>query len=166
MKKETKIVLWAIGFLAVIIWGVFWYWYQDIAKPLMKEKQEALQKQEQLPDESINLAGAMVISDPKNALLVVYFEPTDLATFKAEVKNKMTAFDLLKQGVDSLTLEFKSKTYKGMGVMVEQIGEKKNGDDGKYWMYYVNGQIAPVAADKQELKAGDRVEWKFEKPKF
>jgi len=36
------------------------------------------------------------------------------------------------------------------------------GVDSKYWMYYVDGVIAPVAADKQELTKGMKVEFKYE----
>ena len=166
MKKEIKIILLAVALLAVIAGGVFWYWYQEIGIPMEKEKQEALQKQNQLPQESIDISKAFVIPDPKNALLLITFASDDLGTFEAEVKDGMTAFDLLKQGVKALGLDFQSKDYGEMGVLVEKIGDKKNGDDGKYWMYYINGALAQVAANKQELKAGDKVEFKFEKSNF
>jgi hypothetical protein len=37
------------------------------------------------------------------------------------------------------------------------------GTNGKYWMYYIDGQTAPVAVDKQDVQAGVTVEFKFEK---
>lgn len=53
------------------------------------------------------------------------------------------------------------------GVFVESIAGIKNGDEGKYWQYYVNDKLGEVAADKKEVKAGDNVEWRFEKvPEF
>ncbi len=48
------------------------------------------------------------------------------------------------------------------GIFVESIGGIKNGTDGKYWQYYINGALGDVAADKKEVKAGDKVEWKLE----
>ncbi len=53
------------------------------------------------------------------------------------------------------------------GIFVESIGGIKNGDGGKYWQYYINDKLGDVAADKKEVKAGDKVEWRFEKvPEF
>jgi len=85
--------------------------------------------------------------------------------FRADFKEGMTAFDLLKEKADESGLTLKTKTY-DIGIMVETIGDKENGQDGKYWLYYVNGELPMVAVDKQELKPGDKVEFKFEKSPF
>jgi len=77
----------------------------------------------------------------------------------------MTVFDLLKNGTEELGLNLKTKTY-DIGIMVEAIGDKENGQDNKYWLYYVNGEMPMVSADKMILKAGDKVEFKFEKSAF
>ena len=82
--------------------------------------------------------------------------------FIAEFKEGMTAFDLLKEAAEKLLLPLKTKNY-DIGVFIEAIGDKKNGQDGKYWLYYVNGQLPMVAADKEIIKIGDKVEFKFEK---
>lgn len=76
---------------------------------------------------------------------------------KYEFNESITAFDLLKKS--GLTLEFKNYD---MGIFIEAIGNKKNGQDNKYWLYYVNGQMPMIAADKYILKPGDKVEFRFE----
>lgn len=86
-------------------------------------------------------------------------------SFQNQFKEKMTAFDLLKERAGESGLALKTKTY-DIGILIEAIGEKKNGDGGFYWMYYVNGELPMVAADKYELKPGDKVEFKFEKSTF
>jgi hypothetical protein len=48
------------------------------------------------------------------------------------------------------------------GVFIESIKGVRNGDDGKYWQYYINGILGDVAADKKILKDEDLVEWRFE----
>ena len=48
-----------------------------------------------------------------------------------------------------------------LGVLITKIGDKKNGEDGKYWQYFVNGEYAKVGVSQYGLKAGDAVEWKF-----
>ena len=85
--------------------------------------------------------------------------------FQAGFQQEMTAFDLLKEGAKKLNLDLKTKTY-DIGIFIELIGDKENGQDGKYWFYYVNGELAQVAADKKEIKPGDKVEFKFEKSPF
>jgi len=85
--------------------------------------------------------------------------------FEAEFKEGMTAFDLLRNKTEELNIALKTKTY-DVGIFIEVIGDKENGQDGKYWMYYVNGEMPMVAADKKEIKAGDKVEFKFEKSPF
>lgn len=49
---------------------------------------------------------------------------------------------------------------------VESInGVVNNADNnGKYWLYWVNGEHGVVGADKCILREGDRVEWKYVKP--
>jgi hypothetical protein len=54
-----------------------------------------------------------------------------------------------------------TKTYAGMGTLVTQLGIHKNGDEGKYWQYKVNGVMPQIGADAYALKGGERVEWLF-----
>ena len=101
----------------------------------------------------------------KEAVLGIDFGDGSPKTFQAEFKDGMTAFDLLKSKTEELNIILKTKTY-DVGIFIEVIGDKENGQDGKYWMYYVNGEMPMVAADKKEIKAGDKVEFKFEKSPF
>jgi len=86
-------------------------------------------------------------------------------TFETELNEKATVFDLLKEGIEKLDLTLRTKTY-NIGIMVEAIGNTENGQDGKYWLFYVNGELASVSVDKKEIKAGDKIEFKFEKSPF
>ncbi len=86
----------------------------------------------------------------------------EVKVFNLEFKEGMTAFDALKQKTAEKGLILETKSY-DIGVFIENIGGVKNGENGKYWVYYVNGKLAEVASDKYQLKAGDKVEFKFEK---
>lgn len=78
-----------------------------------------------------------------------------------------TVFNALKSYTDSNKIDLKYSNNSKYGIFVESIMGIKNGDDGKYWQYYVNNVLGDVAADKKEVKAGDKVEWRFEKvPEF
>lgn len=82
--------------------------------------------------------------------------------------NNNTIFSVLKKlsEVDK-AFDIKYSNDARYGIFVESIGGIKNGTDGKYWQYYINGTLGDVAADKKELKAGDKVEWRLEKvPEF
>ena len=99
------------------------------------------------------------------AVLVIDYGQGSSENLEAEFKEGMTAFDLLEEKAKEIGLNLEVKTY-DMGVFIERIGEKKNGDDGKYWLYYLNGEMPMVSADKQALNPGDKVEFKFEKSSF
>lgn len=48
------------------------------------------------------------------------------------------------------------------GILVDQIGNKKGGDEGgKYWLFWVNNVMAEQAADRTSVSPGDVIEWKF-----
>lgn len=48
-----------------------------------------------------------------------------------------------------------------LGVFIKQIGDKKNGQDGKYWQYLINGEYAKAGVSNYKVRAGDVILWKF-----
>jgi hypothetical protein len=75
-------------------------------------------------------------------------------TYKGQ--NGKTALELLKLNADVVT---KDSAY---GPYVDSINGKAGGIEGKYWAFYVNGQMAQVGANDYATKDGDKIEWKFE----
>jgi len=61
---------------------------------------------------------------------------------------------------------FSFKDYADMGLLVEQIGNNKNGDEQKYWQYFVGKDQPQVSVDKYFPKAGETINWKFETSNF
>ena len=98
-------------------------------------------------------------------VILVIDNGVKLETFMVEFSEGITAFDLLKNKAEELNLDLEIKTY-DIGVLIEAIGDEENGRDGKYWMYYVNGEMPMVASDKNKIKVGDKVEFKFEESIF
>lgn len=78
-----------------------------------------------------------------------------------------TAYEVL-QALDEEDPELLlvAKEYPGLGILIEGINGKINGEDDKYWQYFVNGTMPQVGADKLELKDGDIVEWRYEVSQF
>ncbi len=101
----------------------------------------------------------------KEVFLKINYGEKEPQIINADFYEGMTAYDLLKVKSEELGINLKTKNY-DIGVMIESIGDKKNGQNGKYWLYYVNKEMPQIAADKKELKEGDQVEFKFEKSQF
>jgi hypothetical protein len=72
-----------------------------------------------------------------------------------------TVFDILKTGIEDSEVALETQNY-DVGVLVKTIGDKENGEGGKYWLYYVNGEMPQVSIDKKEVNLGDKIEFKFE----
>jgi hypothetical protein len=55
-------------------------------------------------------------------------------------------------------------TYYGTfdSIFIDSIANIENGDDNKFWVYYINEQSGSVGADKQKVENDDLIEWKFE----
>jgi len=87
-------------------------------------------------------------------------------TLKGDLPASATVFSLLEDFSKKENFEMKYNNNYKYGIFVESIIGIKNGQDGLYWQYYVNDKLGEVAADKKEVKAGDKVEWKFEKADF
>ena len=107
-------------------------------------------------------AGNTEIETHEEVSLIINDGTTSSKTFQAEFREGMTAFDLLKEKIEESNIILKTKTY-DIGIFIEVIGDKQNGEEEKYWMYYVNDEMPMVAADKKEIKTGDKVEFRFEK---
>lgn len=67
-----------------------------------------------------------------------------------------SALELLQSKAEVVT---KDSSY---GPYVDSINGVVGGTEGKYWAFYVNGQMAQVGAADYITKVGDKIEWKFE----
>jgi len=85
----------------------------------------------------------------------------DVVSYQMILSENSTVFSLLEELANRENFKIEFTVYEGMGVLVEDIDEVRNGTDNKYWQYWVNEELPMVAADKKEIKEGDKVEWKF-----
>jgi len=79
-----------------------------------------------------------------------------------ELVQAKTAYEALQAAAKNRGWLLQVKNY-DFGQLVEAINGQKN-TTGKTWIYFINGHPATQAADKQELKPGDAMEWRYEKP--
>ena len=146
MKKKYIIFI-AIAIIIIGVWMIFQS--HDSEKDFFLEKDQVLQQQENSLKEQV--------------FLVIDYGDGNSQIFNLEFNQGMTAFDLLSTKAEELNI--KTGTYDA-GIFIESIQEKKNGQDGKYWLYYINGEMPMVSADNIELKPEDKIEFKFEASPF
>lgn len=77
-----------------------------------------------------------------------------------EAAEETTVFAALEKLAGEKGWEIAAKDYE-FGKLVEAIAGAANSQE-KAWIYYVNGAAGDKASDKFELKAGDKVEWRYE----
>ncbi|MEK7181186.1 MAG: DUF4430 domain-containing protein [Patescibacteria group bacterium] len=58
-------------------------------------------------------------------------------------------------------LKIETKTYVGLGSIIESINDFKSGAGGKYWQYWVNGKYSQVGASAYKIQPDDLIEWRF-----
>ena len=84
-----------------------------------------------------------------------------IANYSLTAGKEELLWPVMKKILDDRQIYLKSQSYGGLGVLVTQIGDYPNGQDGKFWQYFINGNYAPVGASSYRLKAGDLIEWQF-----
>jgi hypothetical protein len=76
-----------------------------------------------------------------------------------------TAFSILQRCSENQGFSVDSTYYPQFdSTLVNAINNAVGGTDGRYWQYYVNGQLPPVGADKYHMTNGDTLLWSFEVP--
>lgn len=77
--------------------------------------------------------------------------------------NDDTVFSLLERISSKNDFSFEYTYYEQFdSILIDSINNVVNGEDGKYWQYYINGEIPMIGADKYKVSNGDYVEWIFE----
>jgi len=72
------------------------------------------------------------------------------------------AYDALVEASRREKFEVRTKMY-DFGVFVEQIGDYPSAG-AMAWIFFVNGVSGSVASDKQQVKNGDSILWRYMKP--
>jgi hypothetical protein len=77
--------------------------------------------------------------------------------------NDDTVFSLLERSSSRNVFSIEYTYYEQFdSILIDSINNDENGKDGKYWQYYVNGDIPMIGADKYSISNGDYIEWTFE----
>lgn len=138
LKKVFGIIV-VILLLIVVSWlGIFLY-RDSRPQPVIELKQL---KQ---PTATINVTVKINFADKHLDYPISVIEPATVLTALQAIKD----------------LPIKIQDYGKLGQLVTTIGDQVNGQDGKYWQYWLNGVYAQIGADQQSVRANDLIEWKF-----
>lgn len=90
----------------------------------------------------------------------------DAGFLEMESFDNLNLFDITKSLSEKYDFQYQYEDYDDMGVLVTQIGNKINGEDQKYWQYFVNNEQPQISADKYFPPSGTQIEWKFIESEF
>jgi len=74
--------------------------------------------------------------------------------------DSLTVLDVLRILTARDSIYLKTQAY-AIGVLIEQIGDRKNGEGG-FWLYTVNSEAIPRAASACAANAGDTIRFFFD----
>ncbi len=75
----------------------------------------------------------------------------------------VTVADFSDECAAALNITMQKEYWKGYhSYFIRGINGVKNGDEGCYWQYYVNGQFSAIGCSQYFLRDNDVVEWRFE----
>jgi plasmid maintenance system killer protein len=117
---------------------------------------------------SFFVSGPQVTEAPTNgqlsvgeAIVEIDFGDGRVERFTTEVNESKNLFQVMLDVFAEQELEFSSQNYSGLGQLITRIGDKKSGDEGKYWQFWVNGEYSIVGASAYIAEDGDIIKWKF-----
>lgn len=107
------------------------------------------------------------IEDSDFEMLVSYhFSEDDIQEFDYHFKQPASLDQIVAYHCLKNEWECNSENYGEMGILITQIKGKQNGEDQKYWQYFIEDEQPQISVDKYYPKEGDTIEWKFIKSEF
>jgi len=105
------------------------------------------------------------------ATVVIDFGNGTVMTFGDLTMENASVYDFTLEAANQGGFSVNTTYYEGMGVFIDSIAGVENGiyigigdEDLRWWQYYVNDELGPVAADRLMVNDSDVIEWRFEVP--
>jgi len=137
MKKDNKKIIW-LGFAVSLFFFLIFVFTKDVGQNTS----------------SISPPSPVLIQTEKT---VQAFLEIDGKKLETAVVEKERVYDFMVKLREEGKINFKDKTYSGMGKLIKEINGIKNSS------YYVNGKKATIGVSNYQIKPGDVVSWKYEK---
>jgi len=101
---------------------------------------------------------------PEKIELIIDYGNGNSSSHSLNTSGEETAFSILEKIAKEEKIALNTQQY-DFGIFVKAIGEKESSAE-MAWIYFVNEESGQVAADQYQLKAGDKVEWKYIAPEM
>jgi len=82
---------------------------------------------------------------------------TEKKSFEISTDGQTSLFELIQ----NTNLEIATENFPPIGKMITSLNGFKNGTDGKYWQFWVNGQYSQIGASAYKPQPGDSIKWRF-----
>lgn len=110
-----------------------------------------------------NTTNAVDVTEAADAVETIKVEFTVAdQRYEISIPENFSIYEAMEVLATTADFSFEAKYYSGLGYFIEQINDLENAG-GAYWTLYVNDAYSPVGVSGYKLRAGDHVEWKFEK---
>lgn len=101
-------------------------------------------------------------SPPQSAAwLIIEINEGEGGAWRVEPEKEKSLLQNMETLVSEKKIKMKTKEFPGLGIMIEELEGRKNGEEGKYWQYWINEKYAKVGAGAYIPQGGDIVEWRL-----
>jgi hypothetical protein len=90
--------------------------------------------------------------------------PLGAQLYPVPISSGLTPFHALEYVADQYGVSLTYEPPTEIGVFVTEIAGYENGQEGKYWVYEIDGERIPVAADRMTIEPENSLVWKFTVP--
>jgi len=96
------------------------------------------------------------------SVLVIDYGTTQVSyPYQLSPETATSAQALLEEMTDKNDIVLETTTY-DFGTLITGINGYINGDNNKYWMFYVNEEMPMVGAEQYTVQPDDEIEFKYE----
>ena len=85
----------------------------------------------------------------------------NISSYQIKTDNA-TAFEVLEKARKETSLTFEADYYEEYQSHIINSINGIDSTENKYWIFYLNGEMAPVGADNQYVEDGDSITFKLE----
>lgn len=97
------------------------------------------------------------------AVVIDYEGRAEDASFEVPIVEGQTVYEAMSAARDEGKIDFETTDHAGAPFVTEigGVSGEGDGDEGRNWMYWVNGEPAAVGIGSLKMHDGDELTWRF-----
>lgn len=160
MKKKLSFIILALAIISIITFWQYSVW---------QAKNIEINTPEQLVSDNIPESATPAIEPIPSSIQVTFiFSASESKTIDYQLTENNTENLLAITKKISLQENWSLgvQDYGELGTLVTKINDTENGQDKKYWQYFVDGKQPQISASQYIPQANEKIEWRFAESKF